>query len=215
MHRLDNVEKDVRAYFAPVAKMVLASRDPQEALEVALAALSGINAIPEPRSLLTLQEGFTTLQIMSTPGRITRIGHIPAIVTKLLDSRDKGSHVGRIMLIDDEKSGMQGGAFDVPKALAEEILAKEEELSSKGVILSVPTSLPEEKMSNDDRRGGYDRRGGSRGGSRGGRRGGRDSYSRRDNSGRRDRDGWESRDRRSSKFGSRRDSGGDRDGYRG
>ncbi|KAI8102875.1 hypothetical protein M9434_005667 [Picochlorum sp. BPE23] len=213
MYRLDNVEKDVRAYFAPVAKMVLASRDPQEALEVALAALSGINAIPEPRSLLTLQEGFTTLQIMSAPGRITRIGHIPAIVTKLLDSRDKGSHVGRIMLINDEKTGMQGGAFDVPKALAEEILAKEEELSSKGVILSVPKSLPEENMRNEDRRGGrdgYDRRGGSRGGSRG-RRDRRDSYSRRDGYDRRDRDSWGGRDRRSSKFGSRRDSRGDRD----
>lgn len=139
MYRLDNVEEEVRSYFSPVAKMVLASRDPQEALEVALAALSGITAIPEPRSLLTLQEGFTTLQMMSERGRITRIGHIPAIVTKLLDSRDKGSSVGRIQLLDDEQSGTQGAAFDVPKALAEEIIANKDELEKKGVTLTVPT----------------------------------------------------------------------------
>ncbi len=210
MHRLDNVEQEVRSYFAPVAKMVLASRDPQEALEVALAALSGITSIPEPRSLLTLQEGYTTLQIMSEKGRITRIGHIPAIVTKLLDSRDKGSRVGRIMLIDDAATGLQGGAFDVPKALAEEILACKEELESKGVTLTVPTSLPEEEdLYSDNRRRGGDRDfgrsrggGGYRGGSRGG--GSRGGGSR-GGSGRRRDDYRSSRsydDRRgSSKFG--------------
>lgn len=139
MYRLDNVEQEVRSYFSPVAKMVLASRDPQEALEVALAALSGITAIPEPRSLLTLQEGFTTLQMMSERGRITRIGHIPAIVTKLLDSREKGSSVGRIQMLDDEQSGTQGAAFDVPKALADEIIANKDELEKKGVTLTIPT----------------------------------------------------------------------------
>lgn len=172
MYRLDNVEQEVRSYFAPVAKMVLASRDPQEALEVALAALSGITAIPEPRSLLTLQEGYTTLQLMSEKGRIVRIGHIPAIITKLLGSREKGSSVGRIMLIDDNATGLQGGAFDVPKALAEEILSNKEELEKKGVILTVPTSLPEEEnlYSESRHKGGRDF-GRSRGGSRsGGRR---------------------------------------------
>ena len=142
MYRLDNVEQEVRSYFSPVAKLVLASRDPQEALEVALAALSGITAIPEPRSLLTLQEGFTTLQMMSERGRITRIGHIPAIVTKLLDSREKGSSVGRIMLLDDDQTDTQGAAFDVPKALAEEIIANKDELEKKGVTLTVPTYVP-------------------------------------------------------------------------
>lgn len=34
MYRLDGVDDEVRSYFAPVAKMVLSSRDPQEALEV-------------------------------------------------------------------------------------------------------------------------------------------------------------------------------------
>lgn len=208
MHRLDNVEQEVRSYFAPVAKLVLASRDPQEALEVALAALSGITAIPEPRSLLTLQEGYTTLQMMSAKGRITRIGHIPAIVTKLLDSRDKGSMVGRIMLIDDNATGLQGGAFDVPKSLAEEILACKDELESKGVTLTIPTSLPEEEDPyRDSRRRGGDRDfGRSRGGGyRGGSRGGGS----RSGGGRRRDDYGSSRSyddrKRSSKFGRDRD----------
>ena len=213
MHRLDNVEQEVRSYFAPVAKLVLASRDPQEALEVALAALSGITAIPEPRSLLTLQEGYTTLQMMSAKGRITRIGHIPAIVTKLLDSRDKGSMVGRIMLIDDNATGLQGGAFDVPKSLAEEILACKEELEGKGVTLTIPTSLPEEEDTyRDSRRRGGDRDfgrsrgGGYRGGSR--RDGSRGGGSRSGGGRRRD-DYGSSRSyddrKRSSKFGRDRD----------
>lgn len=213
MHRLDNVEQEVRSYFAPVAKLVLASRDPQEALEVALAALSGITAIPEPRSLLTLQEGYTTLQMMSAKGRITRIGHIPAIVTKLLDSRDKGSMVGRIMLIDDNATGLQGGAFDVPKSLAEEILACKDELESKGVTLTIPTSLPEEEDPyRDSRRRGGDRDfgrsrgGGYRGGSR--RDGSRGGGSRSGGGRRRD-DYGSSRSyddrKRSSKFGRDRD----------
>ena len=34
MYRLDGVDPEVRSYFSPVAKMVLASRNPQEAMEV-------------------------------------------------------------------------------------------------------------------------------------------------------------------------------------
>lgn len=196
MHRLDNVDEDVRTYFSPVAKMVLSSRDPQEALEVALAALSGITTIPEPRSLLTLQEGFTTLKMMSSRGRITRIGHIPAIVSKIL-SREKASQVGRIMLMQDDAENTEGAAFDVPKALAEEILSKADELASKGVILSTPTSLPAEEGLYDRRRGGrnydddnsfFERRRNNSGRGRGGNfRSDRSSYRGRGGGGGRDR----------------------------
>jgi hypothetical protein len=76
MYRLDGVDEEVKSYFAPVAKLVLSSRDPQEAMVAALAALSGIQEVPEPRSLLTLEEGVQTLQIMSKPGRIVRPSHV-------------------------------------------------------------------------------------------------------------------------------------------
>jgi hypothetical protein len=44
--------------------------------QAALAALSGIQEVPEPRSLLTLEEGVQTLRMMSKPGRISRPAHI-------------------------------------------------------------------------------------------------------------------------------------------
>jgi ATP-dependent RNA helicase DDX21 len=76
MNRLDNVDAEVKTYFAPVAKLVLASRDPLDAVTTALAALSGIKEVPLPRSLLTLADDMTTLQMMSKEGRINRAGHI-------------------------------------------------------------------------------------------------------------------------------------------
>jgi ATP-dependent RNA helicase DDX21 len=182
MYRLDGVDDEVREYFAPVAKTVLASKDPQAALEAALAALSGIKSIPEPRSLLTMQEGFVTLQIMSSPGRIVKPGNVAAVVSKLLGDSSKGSEIGRIRLMDDKVTGNQGAAFDVPKVLAEEILAASEELQRRGVSISKPTSLPPEEglydppprrsgeRFRDDGRNSFNRRGGSRGG--GGRGGG-------------------------------------------
>lgn len=39
-----------------------AARAPQSALETALAALSGIKELPEPRSLITLEQGLVTMQ---------------------------------------------------------------------------------------------------------------------------------------------------------
>lgn len=226
MYRLDKVDEEVRSYFSPVAKLVLASRDPQEALEVALAALSGINSIPEPRSLLTLQEGYVTLQMMSARGRITRIGHIPAIVSKVLDSKDKGSDIGRIMLMSDDSADMEGAAFDVPKALGDEILAKKDELESRGVVLTMPTTLPpEEGLYDNSRRRGdrredsFDRNRRSGGGSRSGRRfgdggdrrrggsfGGRDRKFRDDRSSFRDRRDNDRRENSRSSFRDRRDN---------
>jgi hypothetical protein len=49
---------------------------PFPVLQAALAALSGIKEAPQPRSLLTLEEGLVTLQMMSEAGRITRPQHI-------------------------------------------------------------------------------------------------------------------------------------------
>ncbi|PRW21064.1 glutamate--cysteine chloroplastic isoform A [Chlorella sorokiniana] len=146
MYRLDGVDAEVRSYFGPVARMLLAERDPQEALEAALAALSGIQEIPEPRSLLTMEEGVQTLLIMSKPGRITRPSHVSAIVAKLLEgtSHSAGA-VGRIrMMVEGEE---EGAAFDVPCAVAAEILARVGELHKRGVNLTAPTALaPEEDL---------------------------------------------------------------------
>ena len=34
MYRLDDVDAEVKKYFEPVARMILSSRDPQDAMEV-------------------------------------------------------------------------------------------------------------------------------------------------------------------------------------
>ena len=196
MYRLDGVDEEVRAIFAPVARTVLASSDPQEALEAALAALSGIKQIPEPRSLLTLQEGYVTLQVMSAPGRIVKPGNVAAIVSRVTENNDAGSNVGKIRMLSDGKRA-QGAAFDVPKALANEIIAKKDELTARGVELTVPTTLPPEE-------GLYDsspRRGSGPGGGRG-RYGDDDFFEKR-----RLREG-QGRDRRSGGGGGRGGGGG-------
>ena len=54
LRRLDLVDADIKAFFDPAAETVLASGyDPKDALARALAAMSGINEVPQPRSLLT------------------------------------------------------------------------------------------------------------------------------------------------------------------
>ncbi|EFN52705.1 hypothetical protein CHLNCDRAFT_36787, partial [Chlorella variabilis] len=144
MYRLDGVDAEVRKYFTPVAKMLLSSRDPQEALEAALAALSGIQEVPEPRSLLTMEEGIQTLQMMSKPGRITRPAHVSGIVGKLLEGTAfNAGAVGRIRMLEEE--GQCGAAFDVPMDLGREIMARVDELHKRGVSLTVPESLPAEE----------------------------------------------------------------------
>lgn len=224
MYRLDGVDEEVRSYFAPVAKLVLSSKDPQDALTAALAALSGIKTIPEPRSLLTLQEGYVTLQMMSAPGRIVRPGNIPAIVSRLL-STDKAASIGRIRMMVDEANNLEGAAFDVPKSLANEILANSDELQQRGVQLTTPASLPPEeglydpspygsrggRGRGDDRYGGDRRRsGGGRGRSDryGGDRDRNDRFDRGGSRGRSDRFGGDrprgdrfGSDRRGDKYG--------------
>lgn len=206
MYRLDGVDDEVRAYFAPVARTVLSSKDPQEALEAALAALSGIKTIPEPRSLLTMQEGYVTLQMMSAPGRIVKPGSVSAIIARLTGDNDAVSQVGKIRMIDNNDAA--GAAFDVPKALAKELMSKAEELQSRGVELTTPATLPAEEGLYDNRRGGgrygdddfFERRrsgggrgrGGGRGYGGGGGRGGGGYRDRKFND-RGDRKPWEDR----------------------
>jgi ATP-dependent RNA helicase DDX21 len=49
LRRLDNVDASVKEFFAPAAKLVLESEDPQNAMCAALAALSGMLEVPKPR----------------------------------------------------------------------------------------------------------------------------------------------------------------------
>lgn len=212
MNRLDNVDAEVKTYFAPVAKLVLASRDPLDAVTTALAALSGIKEVPLPRSLLTLVDDMTTLQMMSKEGRINRAGHITAIVSRLTNQEEAG-RLGRIRMIPlDKETGMEGAAFDAPHDLARLLTEQDDELSSRGVFLTVPAMLPpEEGLYSDRPRGDRDFGGSGRRefGGRGGGSGGRYGGGGRSNSGG---GGWERRGgSRDFGGGSRGGGGGGRD----
>ena len=63
------VDGAVVDFFVPAAERLLAAApDPQRVLAASLAALSGFRAAPQPRSLLTYEEGFITLRLLGTPG---------------------------------------------------------------------------------------------------------------------------------------------------
>jgi ATP-dependent RNA helicase DDX21 len=201
MGRLDQLDKDVVSFFSPVAKQVLASKDPQVALEAALAALSGIVTVPQRRSLLTMEEGMTTLQLMTKPGRIERPGAVAAIVSRLLSDPDKASHIGRIRMV--EADGLQGAVFDVPNDLAKEIMQSTEELTKRDVTLTMPTVLPnsgDELYGPEPARGDGYGRGREGGGYRGGRRDGGYGGGRREGGG-----GW---GRGRGSYEGRREGGG-------
>ncbi|KAK9807696.1 hypothetical protein WJX72_006359 [[Myrmecia] bisecta] len=188
LHRLDNIDPDVKKFFQPAAELVLASADPQSALAAALAALSGLKEVPKPRSLLTQEVGAVTMRVLSRPGRITQAGHIMTIVRNVLGDQAT-REVGRIrMLLDGE---LHGAAFDLSLESADKLLENMAELEKRGFTLDRPKSLPIEEergfdSGRDSRRGGnggYGRsgRGGDRarsggGGGRDGFRGGRSSY---------------------------------------
>jgi ATP-dependent RNA helicase DDX21 len=180
--RLENIDDDVRAHFAPAATAALAAAggDVVRALSGALAALSGVKKLRGNRSLLTGDDGMVTALAMAPAGRLNRPGHVAAMVARLLGD-DAASQVGRIRLMADGED--EGAAFDVPPRVAEALLAATAEMAERGVVFTVPDELaPEDDLSaaaasrdreggrSDGRRsgGGYGGRGGGRGGSRGG-----------------------------------------------
>lgn len=158
LNRLDKVDPELKNFFADPARKLLKDADPVNTLAAALACMSGFLEVPQDRSLLTQENGFITLQIMSRAGRITMAGHIMTIVKNLLG--DEGANqVGRIRMI--KEGGMEGAAFDLPQESALAFLEKEEELTKRKFTLTRPTALPLQETRGG---GGFDRGGGRRGG---------------------------------------------------
>jgi ATP-dependent RNA helicase DDX21 len=206
VRRLDNVDPAMTAWFAPAATTVCEHSDPVQALAAALAAMSGMQGVPKPRSLLTQEEGWVTLRVMSRPGRITMIGHIMAIVRNLIGD-EATKNIGKVRMLSQD--GQDGAAFDLPAAVASEIQTKEAELTKRGFTLDKPHGLPVE----EDRFGGGQRDYSSRNGGRGGGGyggGGRDNFRPSGRSGGRSNDRFGGGDRFSG-----RDRFGDRDRFGG
>lgn len=164
--RLDAVDPDVIKFFEPAAERLLQVKDPHHCLAASLAALSGFTEVPKPRSLITQETGMQTLRVMADEGMIGSPGTVMGIVKRVMP--EAVDSVGRVrMLREGEK---QGAAFDLPFESAALMMGHAGLLSTKGITLDVPKSLPMD-LYNFDRSAGRGGRGGGRGG-RGGRGGG-------------------------------------------
>jgi hypothetical protein len=67
-HPASQVDASVIDFFIPAAERLLSSEQPSRVLAAALAALGGFRRAPQPRSLLTYEEGMVTLRLLGTPG---------------------------------------------------------------------------------------------------------------------------------------------------
>mmetsp|Transcript_16919 Transcript_16919/g.50518 ORF Transcript_16919/g.50518 Transcript_16919/m.50518 type:complete len:841 (+) Transcript_16919:117-2639(+) len=166
--RLDMVDSGIVQFFRPAAEKVMSSSDPTGAMAAALAALSGVTEVPKPRSLLSQEEGHVTLRLMTDkPARIINPGSVFSILRNLLQ-RDITT-IGRIRMLQDQPEG-NGAAFDLPEALANEVLSLREELASRSIMVDAPTSLPMDPANDMGGAGfpGFRGRGRGGGGGRGG-----------------------------------------------
>ncbi|CAL8464893.1 g4428 [Coccomyxa elongata] len=192
---LAEVDKTVVPLFrAAAAQLLQQVGDPEEALAMALAKVTGFSTI-RARSLLTAHEDYTTLQFHSSQ-EIQRPGFVFTSLRRHL-SDEAVEQIKGISLTTDGKSAI----FDVPSALAQEFLdkckkpadAEEGEAASMArgrfpePYLTQPATLPELKAREGGERhetttgagygGGYGGRGGGfsqgRGGGYGGSSGGR------------------------------------------
>ena len=62
------MDNQVIEFFIPAAEKLLSSGAPSLLLAAALASMSGFTRVPQPRSMLTYEEGYVTLRIMGAPG---------------------------------------------------------------------------------------------------------------------------------------------------
>jgi hypothetical protein len=69
-----------------------------------------------------------------------------------LTNQEEAGRLGRIRMIPlDKETGMEGAAFDAPHDLARLLTEQDDELSSRGVFLTVPAMLPPEEGLYSDR----------------------------------------------------------------
>ena len=89
--KLDKVEEGVIHFFEPAAERLLASAQPVRVLAAALAAMSGFQTVPNPRSLLTGEEGVVTFKLLGKPGRVDGFRNCAVELQKVIDEGGGGS----------------------------------------------------------------------------------------------------------------------------
>ncbi|CAM6129401.1 unnamed protein product [Calypogeia fissa] len=186
--------------FLPTAEKLLDESGPR-ALAAAIAYMSGFSQPPTSRSLITYEEGITTLRIIRTnKARGSRLTSARAVMGTLADIyKSAADQVGKIKILDDPN--VEGAVFDLPEDIAKELLQKPRD---EGDIIDIPKSLP--RIEEEDYRGRSDSYGRFSGG------GGRSS---RGGYGRGDRDDRRSSSRSGGRFEDRSRGGGYDDDWRG
>ncbi|CAO2831176.1 unnamed protein product [Amaranthus hypochondriacus] len=159
---LSGVHPESIKFFTPTAQKLLEEQG-TGALAAALAHLSGFSQPPSSKSLLSHEQGWTTLQLTREPGYSRGFLSARSVMGFLSDVyATAADEVGKIQLIADENC--QGAVFDLPEEIAKELLNKE---IPPGNTLSKITKLPalQDDAPPSDNYGRFSGRGG-RGGSR-------------------------------------------------
>uniref|UniRef100_A0A0D6R213 RNA helicase n=1 Tax=Araucaria cunninghamii TaxID=56994 RepID=A0A0D6R213_ARACU len=165
---IDRVHPQLIEIFLPTANKLIEEKG-TDALAAALARLSGFSQPPSSRSLISHEEGWTTLQLtrqsaMLNGGRPISARAVTGILSQIWPPA--ADQVGKICLIDDPR--VEGAVFDLPEDVAKDLLLKQ---SGPGYTISKITKLPalEDNEPPSDRYGRYSGRNGSSRSFRGGR----------------------------------------------
>ncbi|KAJ0442890.1 putative RNA helicase transcription factor interactor and regulator CCHC(Zn) family [Helianthus annuus] len=173
---LSGVHQESIQFFTPTAQKLIEEQG-ASALAAALAQLSGFSKPPSSRSLISHDQGWTTLQLTRDPALSRGFMSARTVTGFLADVyKTAADELGKIHIIADEM--VQGAVFDLPEEIAKELLNKD---LPPGNTVTKITKLPAlqddgpagdfyGRFSNRERssRGGGSRRGGwgSSGGSR-------------------------------------------------
>lgn len=151
---LGGVHPELIEIFLPTASKLMEEKG-ANALAAALARLSGFSKPPSSRSLITHEEGWTTLHMtrestMLDGRRQLSARELMGILSEMWPAA--ADQVGKIRSYGDGK--VEGAFFDLPKDVAKELLLKQ---SLPGYTVSKITQLPvmEDEEPPRDRRGRY------------------------------------------------------------
>ncbi|CAH1426325.1 unnamed protein product [Lactuca virosa] len=172
---LAGVHRESIEFFTPTAEKLIEEQG-ASALAAALAQLSGFSKPPSSRSLITHEQGWTTLQLTRDPTLSRGFMSARTVTGFLADVYSTAAdELGKIHIIADER--VQGAVFDLPEEIAKELLTKDVPPGNTIIKITKLPVLQDDgpagdfygRFSNRERssRGGGSRRGGA-GGSRGG-----------------------------------------------
>lgn len=120
---LNGVHPESIQFFTPTAQKLIEEQG-TTALAAALAQLSGFSRPPSSRSLISHEQGWTTLQIIRDPAFARGYLSARSVTGFLSDVYSAAAdELGKIYLIADER--VQGAVFDLPEEIAKELLNRQ------------------------------------------------------------------------------------------